>query len=172
MYFPFEENVDSLLLHHGQPRRDRIPPSVGSRKRLRDEKFPVKRACVLTEFRLRTVNVCAWRCASALLSAPRGREQTPSSRGNVCAFWHTAERERERKERACVCACARASLPLVSFHSYFSFLCNSRESAMWSPWICRIPHSRTKIQGENLQWMRGLIQRGRAWQYSRGILYH
>ena len=124
MYFPFEENVDSLLLRRGQPRRGRIPPSAGSRKRLRGEKFPVRRTlrlhrahtplceCVRVEVRQRAIvrpareganSIITWEC--------------------LCFLAHCRERERERKERVCVCVCVCASLPLVSFHSYFSFLC-------------------------------------------------
>lgn len=160
MYFPFEENVDSLLLRRGQPRRGRVPPSAGSRKRLRGEKFPVRRTlrlhrahtplceCVRVEVRQRAIvrpareganSIITWEC--------------------LCFLAHCRERERERKERVCVCVCVLAPrllsfLLLISMQTPESLQCGRHGYAE-----CLI-HG-PEFKERNLQWTRGWF---REWE--------
>ena len=47
----------------------------------------------------------------AIVRPAREGAATPSSRGNVCAFWRCAEREREKS--VCVCVFALSSLSFL-----------------------------------------------------------
>lgn len=56
--------------------------------------------------------------------------------------------------------CARVSSRLFSFLSLISMQTPER-SALRSPWICRMPHSQTKVKERNFNGWRGCSEKGR-----------
>lgn len=108
-----------------------FPPPSCARRLLKRERVPRSRRevayirpCVLSEF----TPLCAFvrvevRHPCALLSAHRGRVQTPSSRGNVCAIWI------EKRVRVSVLL---PPSPLFIPDSHFN--ANLRKGAL-SPWL-------------------------------------